>query len=133
MRKAMVLAIVAMLLWGTTTLAGEKIKLPSGPAKAAPQVTTAIQHGSAPITKVDWAGRAWRNGWYGGYGGYYRPYYSFYRPYYSGYAPYYGGYYSAPYYGYSYYAPGGYYRGWGPGASVGVGPLAYGRIGGWYW
>jgi len=134
MRRFTVLAaLVAAMMWGTTTFAGEKIKLPTGPANATPQVTTAIQHGPSPITNVDWARRAYRNGW--GYGGYYAPYYS-YRPYYGyGYAsPYYGGYYTAPYYGYSYSAPGWYggYGAWGPGVGVGVGPLAA-RVGGWYW
>lgn len=122
-------AIAATALCTPSLFAGEKTKLPSGPAKATPQVTTAIQHGSTPITNVDWARRASRNGWYGGYS----PYYSSYRPYYGAYTPYYGGYYTAPYDGYSYYSPGGYYGGWGPGVAVGVGPLAYGRVGGWYW
>ena len=125
-------AIVVTALCSPSVFAGEKIKLPSGPTKATPQVTTAIQHGSAPLTSVQWgARRAWRNGGYGGYG--YSPYYSSYRPYYGGYTPYYGGYYTTPYYGYSYYSPGYSYGGWGPGVSVGVGPMAYGRVGGWYW
>ena len=131
MRRMMLLAAVTSMLMSSTLFAGEKIKLPNGPAKAKPQVTTAVQRTATPVTNVNWARRAWRNGYYGGYGGYYAPY-SYYRPYYSGYAPYYGGYYTRPYYGYSYYSP-GWYGGWGPGVSVGVGPLAYGRLGGWYW
>lgn len=123
-------AILATALSAPSVFAGEKTKLPSGPAKAAPQVTTAIQRGDTPVTNVQlWARRAWRNGGYGGYS----PYYYSYRPYYSGYAPYYGGYYTRPYYGYSYYSPGYSYGGWGPGVSYGVAPLAYGRVGGWYW
>lgn len=131
MRRLSVFAgITAALFWGTAAMAGEKIKLPSGPSKATPQVTTAIQHGPAMITKTAWPARALRNGWApGGYG--YTPYYSYYRPYYA--APYYGGYsYTRPYYGYSYYSPGWSY-GWGPGVTYGGGPLAYGRLGGWYW
>jgi len=132
MKRTMIwAAIVATTLCSPSVFAGEKIKLPGGPAKATPQVTTAIHRGDATVTNVDWARRASRNGWYGGYS----PYYS-YRPYFDSYAPYYGGYYTAPYYGYSYYSPSWYYGGyggWGPGASVGVGPLAYGRVGGWYW
>jgi len=129
MKRTMICAaIVATALWCSTAVAGEKIKLPSGPAKARPQVTTAIQHGKTPTTNVDWARRALRNGWYGGYA----PYYS-YRPYYDVYTPYYGGYYTRPYYGYSYSSPGWSYGGWGPGVGVRVGPLAYGQFGGWYW
>jgi len=126
-------AIAATALCSPPVFAGEKIKLPGGAAKAAPQVTTAIQRGKAPVTNVQLGPRrAWRNGWYGGYA----PYYSSYRPYYGTYTPYYGGYYTTPYYGYSYYSPSWYYGGyggWGPGVSVGVGPMAYGRVGGWYW
>ncbi|HQU42018.1 MAG: hypothetical protein B7Z73_00970 [Planctomycetia bacterium 21-64-5] len=126
MRRLTVLAaLVAAALWGTTALAGEKIKLPSGPAKATMQVTPAIQHGSPRITNVDWARRAWRNGWNPGY----VPYYT-YRPYTYGYvSPYYGGYYTSPYYGYSYYAPGAYYG--GPRVAVGVGPLGVPRTVWW--
>lgn len=127
-------AIAAMALGATTTvLGGEKIKLPTGPAKAVPQVTTAIDHGTAPITNVAYPLRAWRNG-YAYYGGY-SPYYS-YRPYYGGYGYGYGGYYTRPYYGYSYYTPGWAYGpgvgvSVGPGVGIGVGPVA--RLGGWYW
>ncbi|HWB10366.1 MAG TPA: hypothetical protein VG826_14135 [Pirellulales bacterium] len=127
-RMTICAAVIAAALWSPTAFAGEKIQLPNGPSKASPQVTTAVERGEVPVTNVDWARRAWRNGWYGGYS----PYYS-YRPYFGTYAPYYGGYYTRPYYGYSYYSPGWSYGGWGPGVSVGVGPMAYGRIGGWYW
>jgi hypothetical protein len=123
MRRLTVLAVlVAATLCASTAAAGEKIKLPTGPATAKPQVTTAIQHGSTPIANVAWPARALRNGWYpGSYGGgYYSPYYT-YRPYYYGYSTPYNGYYTAPYYGYSYYAPGVYYG--GPRVAVGVGPL----------
>jgi hypothetical protein len=121
-------ATVAAFLWSPTAFAGEKIKLPSGPAKATPQVSTAIQDGRTPVTNVDWARRAYRNGYYGGYS----PYYA-YRPYYGVYTPSYARYYTRPYYGYSYYAPSWYYGGWAPGVTFGVGPYAYGQFGGLYW
>jgi hypothetical protein len=69
-RMTLCAAVVAAALWGSTAFAGEKIRLPSGPAKATPQVTTAIDRGQVPVTNVNWARRAWRNGWYGA------PYYS---------------------------------------------------------
>lgn len=135
-RTAIVAAFVAAAVWSGAAFAGEKIKIPTGPAGTHPQVTTAIQHGKSPVTNANWARRAWRNG----YGGYYAPYYS-YRPYYGGYGFGNGGYYTRPYYGYPYYTPGWYggyghgglgYGGWGGYNGFG-GPLAYGRVGGWYW
>ncbi|HQU41889.1 MAG TPA: hypothetical protein PK867_03720 [Pirellulales bacterium] len=122
-RLGILAAVIAAAMWCGTAWGGERTNLPT--ANGTPQVTTAVQHGTAPITNVSLAGRVWRSGY-----GYY-PYYA-YRPYYGyGYGYPYGSYYTRPYYGYSYYRPGWY--GWGPGARLGVGPLAWGRWGGWYW
>ncbi|HVA46557.1 MAG TPA: hypothetical protein VNH11_09300 [Pirellulales bacterium] len=125
-RLSILAAIAAVAMWCGTASAGEKIKLPTG--KSTAQITTAVQQGTAPITNVNWATRAWRRGYYGGYS----PYYYSYRPYYGyGYGYPYGSYYTRPYYGYSYYSP--RYYGWGPGFRAGFGPLAFGGWGGWYW
>lgn len=131
MRRLTILAAIAALpLCVTTSLAGDKIKLPTAPANT-PRVMTAVDHQEAPVTNVAYGRRAYRRGYYG-YG--YTPYYA-YRPYYGGYGYGYGGYYTRPYYGYSYYAPGwgGYYGGWGPGFGVGIGVAPMARLGGWYW
>lgn len=128
MRRISILAaLAAMAIRCGTASAGEKIKLPTANAKA--QVTTAVQHGTTPITNVNWVNRAWRRG----YMGYASPgYYSTYRPYYGyGYGYPYGGYYTRPYYGYSYYGPGAYIG--APGVRLGAAPFGYGGWGGMWW
>ena len=119
MRKLSILAAIAAVgLWCGTASAGEKIKLPTASNQA--KVTTAVQHGTTPITTVQFGRRAaYRRGYWNGYN---TPGYSYsYRPYYNyGYGYPYGSYYSAPYYGYSYYSPG--VSAWGPGVRVGVAP-----------
>lgn len=82
-------AVAAAALMGSQLIAGEKIKVPQGPSGAQATISTAIDHGGANLTNVQWRARAWRRGFYGP---------RFYGPY-SGY------YYTRPYYGYSYYAP----------------------------
>ena len=107
-------AVAAAALIGGQAIAGEKIKLPQGPSDAKTTVSTAVDHGSAGVTNVGWRRRAFRRGYYGGYGpGFYGPYTSYY--------------YGRPYYGgYSGFAPG---WGYGPGMYS----VPYVGMGGWGW
>lgn len=112
MRRLGIFAAVATAaLMGGQLLAGEKIKLPQGPSGAQAAVSTAVDHGTAGVSNVGWARRAFRRGYFGP--GYYGPYTSYY--------------YTRPYYGYSYYAPG---WGYGPGF---YGGAPYVGMGGWGW